>query len=288
MEGYTLPIELIRQVFERAVASDVPTALAICRVCHTARAWTLPILYETIVLGSSSKIERFAKSQTRMSSDIVVDQLPALLVRKLWFGPSNRAEQHRLYSPSRWPLSFMRQILTRCTSLCSLAVINGGEVPLTGLADVIPASVSYLTLGPLHEPVDCASLPCARNLHTLNSIDSYMVDREIHALMRSRTSLRTVRRIFTYSRPPEIKLVTVAFRQIGYFFPPSPTARALERLEIVCYRETDGVARYELEDAAKEWGCDPARVTLVPRAWVTKNGKKEYFATFFEGWEREA
>ncbi|RPD70216.1 hypothetical protein L226DRAFT_539070 [Lentinus tigrinus ALCF2SS1-7] len=181
----------------------------------------------------------------------------------------------------------MRQILTRCTSLCSLAAVNYCSWPLTGLTGAIPSSVSSLTLGPAHEPINFCSLPCARNLRTLNSINTYMDDSEIYAFVTGLSALRTVRRIFTYP-PDSSAVVGFAFQQIGCFYPSSSAKRAFERLEIVCYGKTEDEAERDMENEARQWQCDPAQVTLVPRVWVTNNGQKDYFATLFEAWEREA
>ncbi|KAI0685529.1 hypothetical protein C8T65DRAFT_679244 [Cerioporus squamosus] len=278
MQRHSLPMEVIQKVFERA-ASHVPTASSICRVCHTARAWALPVLYETIVLPSSSKIERFAYSQMETPFDVVVDQLPIHLVRKMWFGPTSSSEENDLdYSSREWPITLMHQILTRCTALCSLAFINVGQAQLYRLTSVIPKTVSSLVLGPVHGEVDYRHLPCAPNLHTFTSMDTFMLDTEICELVLSST-IRTIRRVYT--TPSETR-VALAFDQLECVY----RASVLERLEIVCYGGTKEAAAEILESVAKERDYDRTRVVLVPRA-STKNGKDDAFATLFEDWKAE-
>ncbi|RPD70217.1 hypothetical protein L226DRAFT_232704 [Lentinus tigrinus ALCF2SS1-7] len=129
-----------KAVFQHPAANDVPTSLSICQVCHTAHAWALPVIYETIVLNSSSKIERFANSQMRTSTDVVVDQLPIQLVRRLWFGPMSSFEKNGLKMVSTdWPSASMHRILNHCTSLRSLALLNVERQHLVRLIRAIPA-----------------------------------------------------------------------------------------------------------------------------------------------------
>ncbi|RDX45243.1 hypothetical protein OH76DRAFT_1408198 [Lentinus brumalis] len=273
-------MEVIQKVFERAAANHVPTADSICRVCHTARAWALPVLYETIVLTSSSKIERFAHSLMETPFDIVVDQVPIHLVRKIWFGPTSSFEENDLdYSSREWPITVMHQILTRCTALCSLALINVGQAQLYRLTSVIPNAVSSLTLGPVHGEVDYRHLPCAPNLHTITSMDTFMLDNEIRDLVLSST-IRTIRRI--YSTPAE-RRVALAFDQLECLY----RASVLERLEIVCYGDTREAAAQILESVATDRDYDHTRVVLVPKASLTTDGKDNTFATLFVDWQAE-
>ena len=268
-------------MFELAAASHTPTASSLCRVCHTARAWSLPILYETIVLTSSSKIERFAYSHMETPFDIVVDQLPILHVRKMWFGPTSNFEENDLdYSSREWPITLMHQILTRCTFLCSLAFINVGQAQLYRLTSVIPKSVSALALGPVHGEVDYRHLPCGPNLRTFTSMDTFMLDNEVCELVLSRT-IRTIRRIYTY---PNEHRVALAFDQLECV----SRATVLERLEIVCYGATEEVAKECLESVATQREYDRKRVVLVSKASINGKGVEDAVATLFADWIAEA
>ncbi|RPD70220.1 hypothetical protein L226DRAFT_539072 [Lentinus tigrinus ALCF2SS1-7] len=211
--------------------------------------------------------------------DVLVDQLPILLVRKIWFGPTSKYEENDLdYSSREWPITLMHQILTRCTSLCSLAFINVGQAQLYRLTSVIPRSVSALVLGPVHGEVDYRHLPCGPNLRTFTSMDTFMLDNEICELVLSST-IHTIRRIYTY---PSEHRVALAFDQLECVY----RATVLERLEIVCYGETKEAAGKILENVAKEREYDHTRVVLVSRS-STKDGKEDAFATLFDDWTAE-
>ncbi|RPD70218.1 hypothetical protein L226DRAFT_539071 [Lentinus tigrinus ALCF2SS1-7] len=102
---------------------------------------------------------------------------------------------------------------------------------------------------------------------------------DIRALMHSGTTLRTVRKIYTYESDPPLRP-----DEFNMLF----STTTLERLEIVRYAKTDASAREVLERAVEDNGYDREEVVLVPWAVVEKDGKIDAFATLIEQWKGEA
>ncbi|RPD63541.1 hypothetical protein L227DRAFT_393294 [Lentinus tigrinus ALCF2SS1-6] len=212
----------------------------------------------------------------RTSTDVVVNQLPIQLVRRLWFGPMSSFEKNGLKMVSTdWPSASMHRILNHCTSLRSLALLNVERQHLVRLIRAIPSSVSSLTIGPSGTRLDYRSL----NLHTFTSFNMSMHKSDIRALMHSGTTLRTVRKIYTYESDPPLRP-----DEFNMLF----STTTLERLEIVRYAKTDAEAREVLERAVEDNGYDREEVVLVPWAAVEKDGKIDAFATLIEQWKGEA
>lgn len=248
-----------------------------CLLCHSARAWILPLLYDTITLDSSERIEWLAYALMRSDDEIIVDHLPALFIRKLWIGHTSSFQRHDLdldYGSTAWPITLIHQILTRCLSLRSLAVIGIGQARWYRLTGVIPPSVTSLTLGPVHGEVDYRHMPCAPNLCRFTSLDTFMLDTEIRDLVLSPT-IHTIRRI--YSSGDRVDLAMDQLECVAQ-------ATVLERLEIVCYANSREEAASLLDAAAEGREYDRDRVVLVPQSSVRAGGR-DAIATMFEDWE---
>ncbi|PIL25655.1 hypothetical protein GSI_11405 [Ganoderma sinense ZZ0214-1] len=108
------------------------------------------------------------------------------------------------------------------------------------LIGVIPAPVTSLWLGPVHGQVYYPYLPCASNLRNLTSLDTCMIDTEISHLVLS-PSIRTLRRVYSSA-----DRVMLAFDQLECV----ERATVLERLDIVCFGETEKEAKSMLEETA--------------------------------------
>ncbi|KAM5541070.1 hypothetical protein V8D89_005381 [Ganoderma adspersum] len=108
------------------------------------------------------------------------------------------------------------------------------------LIGVIPPLVSTLWLGPVHGQVYYPYLPCASNLRNLTSLDTCMIDTEISHLVLS-PSIRTLRRVYSSA-----DRVMLAFDQLECV----ERATVLERLDIVCFGETEKEVKSMLEETA--------------------------------------
>ena len=243
-------------------------------MCRTARSWVLPLLVHSVTLTSSEAIARFAYSLMDGPDDVPIEPAPGSLVRKLWLGPTSSVDQNDLeYGSNAWPITLIHQILARCTSLRSLAVICIGQARWYRLTGVIPASVSSLWLGPVHGEVDYRHLPCASNLKCLTSLDTFMLDTEVRDLVQS-PSIVVLRRVYSSA-----DRVTLAFDQLECV----QQATVLERLDIVCCGESKEEAKTVLEQTASRYEFDRGRVALVPkRAYC--NGRRDVIAVLYEDW----
>ncbi|KAI0743116.1 hypothetical protein C8Q80DRAFT_956405 [Daedaleopsis nitida] len=231
-------------------------------------------MYHTITLTSSDKIQRFAYALMRAEDELVVDQLPAAYIRKLWLGPTSSLRQNDLgYGSIAWPITLIHQILTRCPSLQALAVICIGQGRWYRLTGVIPKSVTSLCLGPVHGEVDYKHLPCAPNLRSFTSMDTFMLDTEVRDLVLAPT-IRTIRRVYSSG-----DRLTLAFDQLECV----ARAEALEKFEIVCCGDTSEHAAKLLADVAAGYEYDRERVVLVPWSNV-KEGRSDAIAVLYDCW----
>ncbi|OSC96397.1 hypothetical protein PYCCODRAFT_1309324 [Trametes coccinea BRFM310] len=205
---------------------------------------------------------------------IVVHPAPATIVRNLWIGPTSSVKQNDLvYNPSSWPITLIHQILARCKSLRSFALINLYQNDWFRLASVLPPTLESLTLGPVHGKVDWRYLPCTRSLRDFTSMDTYMMDLELQQIVLS-PSIRTVRRF--YSRSDHVAL---AFDQLQCV----EKATGLETFEVVCCAETAEKAKAILEDTAKWYKPDPEHIVLVPKSHI-RNSQYDPISVLFEDW----
>ena len=258
---------MLRAVLELAASDSLASGATLCRVCHAVRTWMLPVLYTRVTLTTSSEIARFAYAL--MSRDAIIPEdepwPPALTpstashVRALWLGPrasSPTANSDLAYDASTWPITLAHQVLARLPALRALGVGQLGQRRWHRLAGVVPTRVRALFLGPVHGALDVMHLPCARALREVTSLDTFMVDAEICALVRAE-GVRKVRRV--YSSPAHVAL---AFGQLECV---DARAHDLQELEIVCYAGTRDEASRVLAETAANFDYDRERVVLVPR-----------------------
>ena len=267
-------------VLEYAVADDSSSGATLCRVCRMFRTWVLPELYGRVVLATSDRVVRFAHSLMESQYDVPLEPTPASAVLALWIGPCSFDSHHNLtYGSSTWPITLIQQTLARLPALKTLAIINLSQFLLRHITSVIPRTVSTLYLGPVHGTIDIRHLPCATSLHlrTLTSLDTWMDDTEICALVRA-PGVRVVRRLF--SSGAHVKL---AFEQLACVDARAP---ALERMEIVCYGTTRADAARVLDGMAERYEFDRERVVLVPRAAqvLERNGAVDSALALFRDW----
>ncbi|KAI1791400.1 hypothetical protein LXA43DRAFT_427952 [Ganoderma leucocontextum] len=200
---------------------------------------------------------------------------PGSLVHKLWIGPTSSVEQNDLpYNSNAWPITLVHQMFTHCTSLRALAIFCVCQMHWDRLIGVIPPLVTSLWLGPVHGQVYYPYLPCASNLRNLTSLDTCMIDTEIRHLVLS-PSIRTLRRV--YSSADRVMLAFDQLECVG-------RATVLERLDIVCFGETEKEARSVLEETASRYEYDRNRVALVPKSSLCHNGQRDVIAVLFEDW----
>lgn len=267
-------------MFECASSGDLLAGTTLCLVCRAARTWVLPNLYTRVTLTSSSEIVRFAYAiMEDPSISFALLPTPTSCIRALWLGHTSSTTPNDLkYDSSAWPITLIHQILARCTALRALAIAQLGQRRWYRLSGVVPASVTALFLGPVHGALDVRHLPCALSLclREFTSLDTFMVDTEICALVRA-PGVRVVRRVYTSEAH-----VGLAFEQLACV---DARAAALEKMEIVCYGETREDATLALEEMAGTHEYDRDRVVLVPRAQILGNdGLVDGVRTLYREW----
>ncbi|KAH9851298.1 hypothetical protein C2E23DRAFT_886747 [Lenzites betulinus] len=276
---HTLPMELIQAVFFEIASVDTLEAVKLCRICRIVRHWVLPILYEDVTLATSAAIERFAASLTLApksdAASVEGAPSPASCVRRLWIGPvSTDAEGDLSYDPFAWPIPHVHAILTRCTSLRALALMNLHQRTWPRLALAVPAGVEVLWLGPVHGRVDWRYLPCAPRTREFLTLDTYVTEAELRQIVAA-PSMRRVCRFFSDSCGYGI------VHQAGCVEDAQP---ALERLEIVCCDRTRVEAAAGLKLALRRRGYEPIpRVVFVPRS-NRYQGRYDPLAILFDDW----
>ncbi|KAH9915921.1 uncharacterized protein BXZ73DRAFT_92540 [Epithele typhae] len=186
---------------------------------------------------------------------------PASFVRALWFGPLSSSQPNDLdYDSPAWPITLIHQILACTINLTSLAVVLLGQRTWHRLAGI-----------------DYPHLSCAPALRTVTSLDTFMVDAEVRALVHAPSTVRAVRRVYSNVSPAEL-----AFAQLACVDDAAP---ALERFEIVCYAATATGARASLDAIAEGWEFDRERVVLVGKEQVVdSDGRTNSVAAFHADW----
>jgi len=276
---HRLPMELLPEVFLYAAAEDRETCRNLCLVCKSARNWTLPALYTTVVLTSSSQILGFAwsvMSSAVQYGSITGEQDLGSYVRHIWFGPTSATAEHDLsYASTAWPVTLIHQILSHCTGLRALAVINFAQHLIYRLEGVIPATVESIHLGPVHGHLDVPKLRCA-HLRSITSMDTYLSDWEVQELVMS-PHIRCFRRF--YSNPARISF---AFDQL----PCLAKATTIESMQILCCDDTAENAERAMADLAKQYKDNAdERVELIALS-VRQNGsgRSDGILVLYEDW----
>jgi len=106
-----LPTELIREIIEFAASSCTKTRLTFISVSSAIRFWTLPILYNTVVLRTASDVKSFwhTISSSPTSNPQLVPHIPL----------SMRVQHLAIFALG--PLQSIEDIITRCENVQSLA-----------------------------------------------------------------------------------------------------------------------------------------------------------------------
>ncbi|KAI0830318.1 hypothetical protein BC628DRAFT_1336977 [Trametes gibbosa] len=277
LTDHTLPMELIQAL---GASEDQAEGAKLCGICRIARHWVLPILYEDVTLSTSNAIERFAASLTPIptsetTSAEVAPSYPALLVRRLWIGPTSTTNQDDLsYSSPAWPVPRIREVLARCAALRALALMNLHQRAWPRLALAVPAGVEVLWLGPVHGRADWRYLPCAPRTREFLTLDTYVTEAELRQIVLA-PRMRTVRRFFSN---------TCGYGVVHQAGCVEDASRTFERLEIVCCDATRAQAAAGLGTALRRRGYEPIpRVVFVPKSNLYK-GRYDPLAILFDDW----
>ncbi|KAI0633050.1 hypothetical protein C8Q77DRAFT_865963 [Trametes polyzona] len=203
------------------------------------------------------------------------DPTPASLICRLWIGPTSSVDQGDLSYNAPWPIPAICNILARCPSLHSLALMNAHQKCWPRLSLAIPRAVRALWIGPVHGKADWRYLPCAPSAREFLTMDTYMTQDELRQIVLS-PSIRRVRRFF--SSPVGVGLYTLD--QLACV----EQAPWLESFELVCCSATKEEAAVALEEAVRVHGYEPtARVVLTPRSNM-HGGRRDPLALLFEDW----
>ncbi|KAF8903290.1 hypothetical protein CPB84DRAFT_1774434 [Gymnopilus junonius] len=255
---HTLPVELIRKVLLLACddSSAIPSFLLICRAVHT---WMLPLLYFSVQLTTSAQLSKFLSTH-----DIPNDLLESrfALVRNLYIGEAPSEQGDLAYGSTTWPLTILCRLLWLCRSVKKLTILNLDQTKWYMFTHAMPASLEYLTLGPVHGSFRPQALKQLPTLKAFTSVLTYMRDDEVQDIV-CYPSMRVLRRILDgSSMAPHW-----AVEQVGCIS-KSP---ALERLEIVIFGRPayTSVAASVVRDELKVVTKDP-RVMISEdcRSWL--------------------
>ncbi|KAI0918684.1 hypothetical protein AcV5_002607 [Taiwanofungus camphoratus] len=220
----------------------------------------------------------FASSLT-LSSSQPEDAALASYVFHIWFGPTSVTTQHDLsYMSPEWPPTFMRQILSTCTSLRALAVVNFPQHLFGHIENTIPASVESLYLGPDHGLLgDLSQLRCYTTLRNLASVNTVLSDWEIEQVVSS-PCIRRFRRFYSSSYR-----MLLAFGQLRLL----SEATSLEQMQIIFCDETTDSATLVLNRLSNEHKdmCQDKRVVLTPKSYQPYGGVEDEIRLMYDDWE---
>ncbi|KAJ2936762.1 hypothetical protein H1R20_g325, partial [Candolleomyces eurysporus] len=145
---------------------------------------------------SSQKLARF-----HAAHDVLEERMSQRLklVRNLWIGAEPSNTKRRLggdltYASSAWPVTIITRILLMCSSLEHFTLLNLSQNDWEKLEHAIPASLKYLSMGPVHGPFQIANLPKKSQLQQFTSISTFMRDNEVQSLVLH-PMLQTFRRL---------------------------------------------------------------------------------------------
>ncbi|KAI0058086.1 hypothetical protein BV25DRAFT_1830442 [Artomyces pyxidatus] len=97
------PVEIVREIFEIAAQTDLHTSCSLSLVCSASRAWTEPILYETVILESARALRAFA---------LAIATKPAGFVAR-------RVRHLGIFAPGPFPA--IHRVLAACAGVTSFA-----------------------------------------------------------------------------------------------------------------------------------------------------------------------
>ncbi|KAL4268984.1 hypothetical protein AB1N83_002413 [Pleurotus pulmonarius] len=157
-------------------------------ICKETQSWMTPLLYHSVHLTRAKHIrsiyEAYCTQPQTLSS-----------IQHLWIGPVDGTYNAELdYGSSSWPVVVIHDLLALCSNLRSLTIINLSQNLFYQLADVIPASIESLSMGPIHGPLILGHLMQRPRIRNFTSGQSYMRDDEVQNIILS-PYLRRFRRI---------------------------------------------------------------------------------------------
>jgi hypothetical protein len=163
---------------------------------QAAHQWLLPFVYHSLMFTSSQKLAKF-----HAAHDVPAERMSERLklVRNLWIGaePSNarrRLNGDLAYASSAWPVTITTRLLLMCESLERFTLLNLNQNDWEKLEHAVPASLKYLSMGPVHGPFRIANLSKDSQLQQFTSISAFMRDDEVRDLVMHPT-LKSFRRL---------------------------------------------------------------------------------------------
>lgn len=276
--SYNAPIILMlihrAPVFLHACVGDAPFAASLCLVSKTANEWLQAVLYRSVVLTSSRQIIAFERTLRLSPASASLDNA----VQHLWLGPkSSHAERDLSYASTAWPITLLHQILARCTSLTSIALVNLAQHLMYRIVGVIPPRVASIHAGPVHGNLDTRHLRCTQALRCVTSLDTYLSDWEVQELA-STPFLRRFRRFYSTRTAIEY-----AFDQLAAV----RGASGLEEMEILCCtgaKNIEGTLEILKELAKGKEGSDDERVVISARSSRAGDGPADGIRAFYDDW----
>ncbi|KDQ32042.1 hypothetical protein PLEOSDRAFT_1100554 [Pleurotus ostreatus PC15] len=159
--------------------------LPLALVCKETQTWMTPLLYHSVHLTKARHIRNIYEAFHHSAS----------LIQHLWIGPVDGTYNAELdYGSPSWPVVVVHDLLALCSNLRSLTIINLSQNLFYQLADVIPASIESLSMGPIHGPLILGHLMQRPRIRNFTSGQSYMRDDEVQDIILS-PYLRRFRRI---------------------------------------------------------------------------------------------
>ncbi|KAE9411435.1 hypothetical protein BT96DRAFT_12216 [Gymnopus androsaceus JB14] len=107
-----LPTELVRDILEFAAFSCRATSLTLTLVSSFVRLWTLPSVYNTVVLRTSGDVKSFLQSISSLSTSNHSKLIPNVT-------PTQHVKHLAIFALG--PLQSIEQIIAQCPNVSSLA-----------------------------------------------------------------------------------------------------------------------------------------------------------------------
>ncbi|TFY51344.1 hypothetical protein EVJ58_g10620 [Rhodofomes roseus] len=233
-----------------------------------------PVLYRSVVLTSSRQIIAFERTLRLSPPSASLDSA----VHHLWLGPkSSHAERDLSYASTAWPITLLHQILARCSSLTSVALVNLAQHLMYRIAGVVPLRVTSIHVGPVHGHLDTRHLRCTQALRCVTSMDTYLSDWEVQQLA-STPFLRRLRRFYSTRTAIEY-----AFDQLAAV----RGASGLEQMEILCCtgaKDIEGTLEILRGMAKGKEGSDDQRVIISARSSCDGDRLADGIRAFYDDW----
>ena len=246
--------------------SAVPPLLAVCKTVHS---WMLPFLYHSITFTKAAQLSKFLSSH-----DIPGDPVEArfALVRNMYIGRTHNDCGDLVHGSTDWPLTVISRILWLSTALTHLTIVGLDQNKWHLLEHAVPASLEFLSLGPVHGPFRPQALARRPRLRSFTSAATYMRDDEVRDTVCWST-MRVVRRLY------EAVGITARYaaEQVGCV----AWTETLERLEVVVY----GGARAVVTEATAALRKKTEAITQDKRVVVSEDARAAFIQIFCDEWE---